>query len=977
MSSEADNDGKRSSSPAGGRGKASADGGVTIPGYQPVESLGTAPSYGAWVRAVQVRMDRRVLLKVLKPGLPRAHEYFSREIGAVVRLDGEGILRAIDEGTVRGFRYLVLDEAEGIPLTPAMMGEGDEGWVDLTRTALDLWRRILERNCVLLPLPAITWRRLPAGDFAASDLGWLVPFEQSLPQHPSLPADLIDTPASPRAAIAAFEATGAQLAEALSVPYPPAWRRAVTALSATPEDAQYEDVLRAFADAKLAVEPPKTPRTVLWATLALFLVVGMVWGTVHVMTRPDVVPNPNQAGEPKGTAPEVGETTPEPPTEDPEKERRRLAEESGWAAIEPWVPDRPEESDEPLPDYALLSPEAVAGFQGVIAAHPGTAAAQLARTELEVHRWASEDSVRAEFAEAMEQISAAVSEGRLADAEGLTRAAQAALGRSGREELRSEFDALLRTRQVHLDRLGTASFDRLAESIGTAIRERRFRAGATDVARAIPGLLPRDQEWAEEQRLALLATGTRFDRVRRTVEQKIVEGMDRAEAVDFPGAIGLLAPVEGEDEFHELQARRNEWRSHLQRADGLLAELREQVSAEKRRTKTHPYEFRDGTSVRGRVIEVDAQGFRLKEQGLRKERVVPWIELATEEWQKLGADGMTVELRLLTLTLLGDEKALRQATRLDPVPAWTIDAQRRKDRAANADLDRWLAEGRSAYSAGAGQKARAAAMRIAEQIPADLWQVEQQELESWCRAHWQLTGPANAFPGSEMTWREDRSITLRFDFSQAGATRSWAPARAGARVTKAGDSMAVTGSIWLAPGGHPDLFAGDLSVETSFAATDRRAPNLNLILGSHRAGDAWRGDFFGFGFKPPPPNAARIEDEVPIFLPANLCGPVEAVEEGIGRELFWVDDKPKISTGRAITVSARVTASEVALQWRGQKDLNWPRTKGDAPRGTVEFRSYRSQILIRDVEVSGTVSLSWWERWLSERVALDLDGKRD
>ena len=382
MTPDAENDGARS---APGSPGAPADGGVTIPGYQPVELLGGAPSYGAWVRAVQVRMDRHVLLKVLKPGLPRAHEYFSREIGAVVRLDGEGVLRAIDEGTVRGFRYLVVDEAEGIPLTPAAMG-GDEGWVELTKTALDLWRRVLERDCVLLPLPAISWRRLPAGDFAAADLGWLVPFEQQIPQHPALPAEIIDKPATPHAAIAAFEATGALLAKALEVPYPAAWRRAVTALSAVPAEAQYEDLLRGFADAKAAVDPPKTPKTVLWAGLALVLVVGMVWGTVHVMTRPDETPETPGVGENNNPDPDNGPEEPETPPENPEIAKRRAAEEAAWEAIGAWVPDRPEESDEPLPDFAPLSAELVAGFQSVIEAHPDTGASQLARTGLEIHR---------------------------------------------------------------------------------------------------------------------------------------------------------------------------------------------------------------------------------------------------------------------------------------------------------------------------------------------------------------------------------------------------------------------------------------------------------------------------------------------------------------------------------------------------------------------------------------------------------------
>ena len=194
-------------------------------------------------------MDRHVLLKMLKPGVPVAHEYFSREISTVVRLDGEGVLRAIDEGTVKGVRYLVVDEAEGIPLSASSVG-GEEGWASLTRTALELWRRVLERECILLPIPAVSWRRLPAGDFASADLGWLVPIGQKIPTHPWLDAEITARESRPQDAIASFDATGKALAEALGIPLPAAWRRASQSLASVAADAQFEDVLRAFIDAK-------------------------------------------------------------------------------------------------------------------------------------------------------------------------------------------------------------------------------------------------------------------------------------------------------------------------------------------------------------------------------------------------------------------------------------------------------------------------------------------------------------------------------------------------------------------------------------------------------------------------------------------------------------------------------------------------------------------------------------------------------
>ena len=44
-------------------------------GYQPIERLANTPSFGVWVRAIQTRMDRPVLLKLLPPGLPVPEQY--------------------------------------------------------------------------------------------------------------------------------------------------------------------------------------------------------------------------------------------------------------------------------------------------------------------------------------------------------------------------------------------------------------------------------------------------------------------------------------------------------------------------------------------------------------------------------------------------------------------------------------------------------------------------------------------------------------------------------------------------------------------------------------------------------------------------------------------------------------------------------------------------------------------------------------
>ena len=135
--------------------------GAKIPGYQPIEKLGDTPSFGVWVRAVQTRMDRHVLLKLVPPGATHLHEFLSREIQVLVRRDGAGVVRVIDEGTVGGVRYLVVDEGEGEPLETILATLSDREWLDLGSTLDGLYRWVGEQGFVLGPLSPRSIQRTP------------------------------------------------------------------------------------------------------------------------------------------------------------------------------------------------------------------------------------------------------------------------------------------------------------------------------------------------------------------------------------------------------------------------------------------------------------------------------------------------------------------------------------------------------------------------------------------------------------------------------------------------------------------------------------------------------------------------------------------------------------------------------------------------------------------------------------------------
>lgn len=139
-----------------------------IPGFQPLHIRG-AGRLGIWIEARQVRLDRRVLLKVLPAAESDLQQEFIREVQALVQLDGAGALRVIDEGAAGRARYVALDEGEAIALDSAPQ-ELDQK-LDLGRSLLDLYQRLSQLKIVAGPIPTSALRILPSGGFVVSELG--------------------------------------------------------------------------------------------------------------------------------------------------------------------------------------------------------------------------------------------------------------------------------------------------------------------------------------------------------------------------------------------------------------------------------------------------------------------------------------------------------------------------------------------------------------------------------------------------------------------------------------------------------------------------------------------------------------------------------------------------------------------------------------------------------------------------------------
>jgi hypothetical protein len=965
--------GRDARAPGGG---GAAKQGVTIPGYQPVELLGAAPSYGAWVRAVQVRMDRHVLLKVLKPDLPVAHEFFAREIQAVVRLDGDGVLRAIDEGTVRGFRYLVVDEAEGIPLSDSVLG-GEEGWAEFARTSLDLWRRILERECVLLPTGIESWRRLPAGDFAAADLGWLVPIGEEAPDHPRLPESLRGRPLRPQDAVSTFIAAGEGFAAELGLPLPGPWRRAMQALAEVPEDAQFEDVLRALAEAKGEIAPPRTRRVAGAVAASLALVGALVWGTIELTREPE-------AGTELATVPvgggEIGPTPAlEVPPETPETEEQRNAREarerelSAAVTLEGLEDSLLLDEDDLLP-FGPLPPDKVSGLRALQAEFPGTRAASDASLLLEWHELGRDEELRGRLHRTVEQVDLELSLGRVGPAEVAVQELAEEVGAPGVEGA-SPFEVALRSLEDWVLAAGLSQRSTLAARIEAAIEERSFRPMAKEMGRAVPSLASGDRAWGEEVRRELLAAAERYERIAAAVAGGIRESGNLAAAASFPAAVAAVGAVEGESEFEELERRRRAWARVVEEGLAVAQAVAESLRAPDRAERAFNYLLRDGSSVRGRVVGTDGVTFTIKLDGRRSEVPLRWLDFAPQQWSELAGGALTEERVLLVEALLGREESLERATRLAPPPDWTIELQLRSKRAANVGLGRLLETGREAHARGDHAAARGAAREIVVSIPVDLWGADRAEMEEWCRLHWESVGPVDAFDGARMRWSEGGSITLEYDFDDDRVPRGWIAERPGGGTLRIGrGGLVVQGSVWLAPGGESELFERSMVVRAEVTAAVAAAPNVNFVLFARSSGVHGAGDLFALGYKPPPPLAQRIDGEIPVFLPANVIGPVAAAERGRGGQLAHARDTPKVPAGKSLFLEVSSVDAGLTLDWKGTllHEAPYPRTK-ELRRGTIQLRTYGSPLRIESLAIEAQLARSWWSRWLDERVGLDLE----
>ncbi len=971
-------------------GKPDGTGGVVIPGYQPVERIGNAPSFGIWMRAVQTRMDRRVLLKLLPSGLASTADYFSREIGALVRLDGAGVLRVIDEGSADGVRYLVSDEAGAAPLVGGRALREADQWQALARALEDLYRRVGEMGFVLLVIPAAALRRVPAGDIVTADLGWLVPIGEALPAHPSIPQALHGVPAQRWQNARLLGLTLAGVIDAQEGAPPRGLRRAVRELSTMELDPERPDPLAkgVFHAGLLAGERPIA--TVLWVLAALALVGGAGIYAHHAATgdgrkEPEVVDI---------RPPDDGGALEQPSIEEPAAvsmtpDAEALAE----AALDATLGDLPGDNQEMLEQ---LGPSLREILEQKFLADPqfketraGRRAAQAVRA---IDRRERTDSWRT-FEPVLELVVKSLLAGRVDEPERTVDE----FGRDPPTAVGVELAAL----RANVESAGARALAQVQTEVDEKRRLHRYQDALDILNRSAPKVTAVGRAWIERRRDGVRAEQERFNHHRQELPRAVDAALDSTAKGRFAGAREELAARVPPPEFPELHSGANVWLAAIDQGAQAFAALHAGLEA----LGDRPFLFRLGAAVeevRGNVVLRPAPGgapeFTVKLAGRVTRRTIPLRELDAATMAELAA-GRTEDWDLL-IFLLGDRaRAVANARGRPAPPAWLPEAEALLARAEKQRIDERVAAGRDAAARGEWVEVYAVLDGLREPLRAGVLKENETEFRRWLKEYWSLD-PLRAFPGAVRPKKGDPPsfdpqtglVAIRYDFGERGEngelpTRDWqfgAPPET-ARELK-GEALGLKGSCVLSPGGNAEIFEGALSVRITLRAVPEPknrewGPNLNIVLWSDRPSSG-RGVLYGVGWRPPN-LASMLSEEGQLLLPVSVIGSPRELERGDPLGLkARPTQSPKVDLGSGrewLVIDAssddkgtRFTVTQGGLQLLAMTaDQDWT-VPTDARRGTVEIRTYRSRVWIRSIEIRGQLRKPWFGAWVEQRVDEDL-----
>lgn len=894
-----------------------------IPGFQPLNIRGGG-ELGIWIEARQVRLDRKVLLKVLPASESHLASEFQREVQGMVQLDGRGALRVIEEGQAGQARFVALDEAGGGRLVPGQLAESETYPLAVTLLSLYLESAALGFRPGRIPVESL--RKLPSGDFAVCELGKLS----------KNPAD-------------GSSGDGrAQIAETLR-----RWSRHLEITAAVDpllEELRQDQVpLETLLDQWQQVSSKETGNSVSTViltgprALTTFLVLGcaILW----LLWSPDREADPGPSatasksrdvGTPGGAEKEVSSDADDSSSADP---RAATGAES--------------EANTGANTGAKAGARIETGRTGVPAAENQDETPE-SSTAISAEDWQRVEKIE-QSQKIWEQIHEQVDPGFMLGNRSLLLTHDW-----------SEHEALLVRRALLLQEVRY-----LAKNFGEILelcRQGQFQS-ARDLLDQIQTLFP-ERDFTAESGMIRQAEEQMSVVKRQWLQQQkqFLEALlDRGELIS-----DRLPEIDGMKEIPRFAEERRLLIEQLEKSwsvqKGVIDLLQEKVPSE----SVLEIPMKDGDLLRGRLLEVSPLGLVIKPTGRRMEEVIRWNQISVEWGLRLmeSIDPLSSESRtdkFSNLSLIwGGLSGLDRGEEPKGLPKALVTAvqncrelRRMESLAALAD--------RASQS---GDSLRAEVESLVQRFSPSVWGAEdQRQLENWWISQDVDVGPSalGLFSGSNtLSWEKvENHYELDVTWNSGkGIQEDWGGSGPGRIELIRGGGVLLRGEIPLE---SSLLFESRLRVQVEGSVTVREKPNLNVILWAGGELPLW----FGLGLRPPGRSSYTSAGET-VLLPAHgiLKAPeldLPDTKKGENPLPFPLPVMgPRLNPGQKLQLQISDNPEETTLQLGNRTLL---RISGEMrPRsGGISFQTFESPVLVRGISVKGWVSAVHWRSILLEK----------
>lgn len=890
-----------------------AQGTPEIPGFQPLEIRGGG-ELGIWIEARQIRLDRKVLLKVLPAAESHLEADFLREVQGMVQLDGRGALRVIEEGQVGKARFVALDEAGG--LRPAAGDLGGKEVPQLASMLLALYLDAHELGWRPGRIPVESLRHLPAGGYAVGELGRVT---------------VTDTKEDPDTLRAAVSETLRRWCRFLSLeeqvePYLEDLRQSGIPLNQLLSQWQLKSL--AGTSAPGAMGGWSGPRPPVVMGLLLLAVISLIWLWPAEDSVTERVPssslNLSQGNQPGR---KVASETP------PNKEDRQSTS-SAVSGEESQTPKQEVKKEAPREERAEPLPMRVVQWDQLL----------------------SDDQHRQAWIRLCEEVDPGSLPGSGAL---LGTLSLSDTDRSAVEGAILWQESLLFKRTLgELAKYASQCEVELAESLLNQVRDRlpesRLPALEDTLLQARKNLALQQELWTGLLRLSLesvFETGRFEPLVDETMQGWLPGTRFDSRKAEFVGELSLMG------DLHQ----------------GVIRSLRQSLA--QNATVTIP--LKSGSKLKARLLEVESAELVVKPSGRKESRVLPWSEIDPQwstEWlaSSEGGSASSPDPRLVLLWggMAGVE-AGEVVQGLSPVLAEAM-ASTREWR-----LDQAWQPLKALADSGDGERLRESVEVLIDRFGREKWSdLRKRTLEEWWILSQVEIGPSAAglFSGAaKVEWsRQQNSGDLisggdsRFELdllwnSPEGIAADWSGGSKGNLKEARGGGVLIRGEIDL----QSQLkFEEQIRLMVEGAITVREKPNLNLVLWTGSDVPLW----FGLGFRPPERSSFTSAGET-VLLPAHGIMKVPDMElpdsdSGEDPLPFPLPVMgPRLTPGQLLQVELVDTPEGSRMSLNGREVLSFPREESPG-RGGIAFQTFDSPVMIRAIRVEGTVAESQWRALL-------------